>query len=172
MVDLDALTRCPLTARQLEAARLSLAGFNYEDIGKKMGVSKATAHKTLKDARKAMGVSRLGLGALYATLLSRGCLRMPREIPNTEYYGTWLQGIVSDNRWRPSAAQRSYLNAFDRFLRRRDAVSATRMALAFQLMHLEAGLTPPALPEPEVAIDRLDEMLMRIGRGLGRVIPV
>lgn len=152
---------------------MTLAGYGYTAAAKEMGLATSTVHSSLVAARKRLGIERLGIGALYSVLLSRGCLKMPREIPGSEYYGTWLQSIVRDNEWRPSAAQRSYLNAFDSFLYNRcDESAAERMSLAFQLMQHESGQQPREPIPADAAVDRLDEMLTHIGRALTRSIGV
>lgn len=162
---------CPLTPRQREFMDLAIRGYSYEQIAATLGIARSTVSSLLYECRRRLGVENRGGGAAFAVMLSHGWVR-PRDV-TPEAYSSWLQSTKHDLNWRPSAAQRCYLNAFDRLLWRRDPASAYAVDLAFRLMCHEAGVREPAQRfDAETAVEHLEESLLRMAVALRRTIPV
>ena len=164
---------CPLSARQYEVVLLAMRGLETKQIAVSLGITVSTVRSHLFEARKTLGLTGQGRGALMALMLNRGWVDPAGVAPEVASYSTWLSATKRDLDWRPSAAQRCYLTAFDRLLRRRDPVSAAALDLAFRLMCWEAGSPIPRPTfDPDAVVDRVDAMLLGLARGLMRQIPL
>lgn len=165
---------CPLTGREYEAVTLMMQGLDIGASAARMGITESAVRSLLKTARQRLGLIGAGNGPMFASMFSHGWVT-PQQVAPHDTYSTWLQATKNDLDWRPSAAQRCYLNAFNRLLWRRDPRAAVAASLALALMCLEAGVRPPtARPtcDPATSLLHLDDMLMRVARGVTRPIPV
>lgn len=158
-----AVSDCPLTKRQLQVALLEMDGLTRKQVAARLGVAYSTVRNHMHDAYVATGVT--GRGQLFALILQEGW-GPPATVdykPPSEARGR------HDMNWRPTAAGRLYLDAFDTLLRRRDAASAEAMSLALDLMCWERGVRVPRIPfEAADVVERVDAMLLGIARGLAR----
>ena len=170
MAAVDSLT-CPLTPRQLDTARLLASGMTTAEAAEALGVTPSTVKTNAHEARKRLGLVGTGRAALYNVLITHGWMEKPEPVVEVPGYGTWLQGQVNDWAWKPSAAQRVYLTAFDRLLRQRNSVNAAALRAAFALMCWEAGVKVTPRPPLAAALDVLDDVLLGIARGVMRPIP-
>lgn len=122
---------CPLSPRQFETVSLLAEGLNVKDIGTRMGVSRSTARSQLGLAYEKLGVHN-GAQAI-AQVIAAG----------------WLE--VVDTSWedsRVTAAQRLYLDAFDRFLLARRQVDR-KIARLDMTHHLKSMCIERFIPVPK-----------------------
>jgi len=160
------VSACPLTKRQLELALLMMDGLMRKQAAAQLGMKYSTACTLLSRAYRRAGVG--GKGQLFALIAQEGW--GPPVI--VDYMPAADARHRANAAWRPTAAQRLYLDAFDRLLARRDVASAAAMDLAFRLMCWERGVHVRRIAFDAADVsDRVDAMLLGIARGVTRPIP-
>jgi len=105
------VSACPLSRRQLEVLKLAAAGMILKQIARRMGVKFTTVRTHVRVAREKLGVHT-------TTEAVVACID-----------AGWIDPVVEDPKLlrfmdrRVTAAQRVYLDAFDRHLKARNAAA-------------------------------------------------
>lgn len=173
---------CPLTARQLQIARMVTRGMTYRQVAAALTLGETTVRTHVEKVYGRLGLKGAGRGPLVSMMVDRGWA--DSLMPN--YNGSPY--AVSDQRgkashWLPSPEQRLYLDAFDRLIRERTDEAALRLDIYFKVLCMTVGVPDQRMSGCEtrqmqgsggtrrVPVRDVDEMLLRLGSALTRRIP-
>lgn len=172
---------CPLTARQLEIARLKARGIPARRIAAQCHVTPSAVRGHLNRAYERLGLhGDAGCdrgNRLLRVMVARGWMDADALLPDDD--GA-VYAIV-DQRGKhdalPSPEQWLYCDAFDRLCRERTVEAAVRLDIYFKVMCMTRNVADRRQSGSEtrqlrrVPARDIDEMLLRLGTALTRRIP-